>query len=79
MFICPNCSHESHIFGSDGAIREAQKRELDVLGSIPLSEDICLSSDSGKPIIVSNPEGHASKVYSEIASKVIAKLKLKLP
>lgn len=77
MFVCPNCKHESHIFGTDGAIREAERRQIDTLGSIPLSEDICLSSDSGKPIVVSDPDGVAAGVYNSIAAKVIAKLNLK--
>lgn len=77
MFVCPNCKHESHIFGTDGAIREAKRRELDVLGSIPLSEDICVSSDNGKPIVVSDPNGFSAGVYNDIAVKVMTKLNLK--
>lgn len=78
LFVCPNCKHETHIFGSDGAIKEANRRNLDVLGSIPLSEDICTSSDSGKPIVVGNPEGFESSVYGQIADKLIEKLSLKM-
>lgn len=77
MFVCPNCNHSTHIFGTDGAIREAKTRGLDVLGSIPISEDICLSSDNGKPIVVSDPNGHSAKIYGEIGTKIMGKLKLK--
>lgn len=78
LFVCPNCNHETHIFGTDGAIKEAQRRNLDVLGSIPLSEDICLSADAGKPIVVSDPAGYAAQVYNGIAGKIMEKLKLKV-
>jgi ATP-binding protein involved in chromosome partitioning len=78
MFVCPNCKHETHIFGTDGAIKEAQRRNLDVLGSIPLSEDICLSADAGKPIVVSDPQGYAAQIYDEIAGKIMEKLGLKV-
>ena len=78
MFVCPNCNHSTHIFGTDGAIREAEKRSLDVLGSIPLAEDICLSSDNGKPIVVSDANGYSAKIYDDIASKIANKLNLKV-
>lgn len=75
-FICPNCDHESHIFGSDGAKREAEKYGLQILGSIPLKEDICIQSDKGKPVVVSHPDLNLSKPYIEIAESVISKLEL---
>lgn len=71
-FICPSCHHESHIFGSEGARREAEKYNLQVLGSIPLNEEICVQSDKGKPIVLSNPV--IAKPYLQIAELVIAKL-----
>lgn len=73
-FICPNCSHESHIFGSEGATREAKKHNLQVLGSIPLNEEICRQSDAGKPIVVSAPDSPLAQPYIDIASKVISQL-----
>ncbi|ODQ81694.1 hypothetical protein BABINDRAFT_170395 [Babjeviella inositovora NRRL Y-12698] len=72
-FVCPNCSHESHIFGSDGARREAAAHNLDVLGSIPLNEEICVQSDKGRPVVIASSEAIA-KPYLDIAEKVIAKL-----
>jgi ATP-binding protein involved in chromosome partitioning len=71
-FVCPNCKHESHIFGSEGARREATKHNLDVLGSIPLNETICVQSDKGKPVVMTDPE--LAKPYVDIASNIIAKL-----
>ena len=73
-YLCPNCNHESHIFGNDGAIREAEKRNIDVLGSIPLNEDICLQSDRGKPVVASHPETPLSEPYISIAQKLLLKI-----
>lgn len=72
-FTCPNCQHKSHIFGSEGARREAEKYGLDVLASIPLNEDICVHSDSGKPIVVADSAGLGAP-YMDIAKSVIEKL-----
>lgn len=71
-FNCPNCNHKSHIFGSEGAIREAKNHNLELLGSIPLNEKICIQSDKGKPIVLTNPA--IAGPYVEIAKLVMSKL-----
>src|SRR6185312_13734913 len=43
-FVCPNCGHESHIFGHGGARAEARKLGVDFLGEIPL--DIAIRETS---------------------------------
>ncbi|KAK6454731.1 nucleotide binding protein [Scheffersomyces xylosifermentans] len=73
-YVCPKCNHESHIFGTEGARKEAEKQSLDVLGSIPLNEEICTQSDKGKPIVVSEPSSVVSRPYFDIAKRVLAKL-----
>lgn len=73
-YLCPNCNHESHIFGDDGALAKAKERGLDVLGSIPLNERICESSDAGKPLVVSEPDSVLAKSYIDMAQNVVNKL-----
>jgi len=46
--ICPNCGHESHIFGHGGAREEAERLGVPFLGEIPLSADIREKSDNGE-------------------------------
>lgn len=70
FFVCPNCNHQSHVFGTDGVVREAHNRGLRLLGDIPLSLDISTSSDSGKPIVAAKPESPASLKYLDIASSI---------
>ncbi|ODV93455.1 hypothetical protein PACTADRAFT_46429 [Pachysolen tannophilus NRRL Y-2460] len=76
-FKCPNCNHESHIFGGSGIKKnEATKEKIELLGEIPLDEEICLNSDSGKPIVLINPNNEISKKYLDIADQVKRKLLL---
>ncbi|EGW33633.1 uncharacterized protein SPAPADRAFT_136560 [Spathaspora passalidarum NRRL Y-27907] len=70
-YICPNCKHESHIFRSEGARRIADEHNLKTLGSIPLDEEICLQSDAGKPIVISNPDSESVKPYFDIARSIL--------
>lgn len=63
--ICTNCGHEDPIFGSGGAQEEAAKQNVPFLGKVPLSANIRLSSDNGKPA-AQNAES-----YQEIVKKLL--------
>ena len=73
-FFCPNCGHESHIFSHGGARLEAERLGIDFLGEIPLVIEIRETSDSGRPIVVSNSASPHAKAYMAIAEKISAKL-----
>ncbi len=65
--ICSNCGQEDHIFGEGGASVEAQNRGIPFLGSLPLSKDVRMAGDSGKPIAVSG-----NGLFSDMAARLIA-------
>ncbi|MGO1118217.1 iron-sulfur cluster carrier protein ApbC [Rhodovibrionaceae bacterium A322] len=70
LFHCPNCGHESHIFGHGGARAEAEKTGLSFLGEVPLELVIRETSDSGQPIVVSQPDSASAKIYLQMAEAV---------
>jgi ATP-binding protein involved in chromosome partitioning len=70
MFICPNCGHESHIFSHGGAEREAERLGVEFLGGIPLDIEIRETSDSGRPIVVSNPDSAHAQAYAKMAQRI---------
>mgnify|MGYP002623205769 CR=1 FL=1 len=74
MFVCPNCGHESHIFSHGGAEREAERLGVEFLGGLPLDIEIRETSDSGRPIVVSNPDSPHAQAYVRIAQRVWDKL-----
>ncbi|XP_053553902.1 iron-sulfur protein NUBPL [Bombina bombina] len=74
VFRCPKCEHETHIFGADGAQRLAQSLGLDVLGDVPLHLNIRETSDTGRPVVVSDPGSNEAKAYLNIASEVIHRI-----
>ena len=69
-FVCPHCGERSEIFSHGGARREAAKLGAEFLGEIPLDIEIRVTSDEGRPIVVSNPDSPHSRIYREIADKV---------
>lgn len=70
VFVCPNCGHESHIFSHGGAKKEAERLGMEFLGEMPLHIAIRETSDSGKPIVVSDPESPQAKAYQAIAKRI---------
>jgi len=74
-FICPKCHERHDIFGHGGAHREADKLGVPFLGEVPLDMAIRETSDSGRPVVATDPDGPHAKVYREIASRVRDQLK----
>jgi ATP-binding protein involved in chromosome partitioning len=72
--ICPKCGHESHIFGSGGAERMAKDYGTELLGQLPLDEAIRSQADSGKPTVVSEPDGPIAAIYKKIARRAAVKV-----
>jgi len=69
---CSQCGHQEHIFGEGGGERVAEEYGTEVLGALPLSLEIREQADSGKPSVMSDPNGTAATAYGQIASKVAA-------
>jgi len=72
--ICSNCGYEEHIFGEGGGRRMASEYEIDYLGEIPLARSIREGTDSGKPTMVSEPDGQLAGIYRAIARNVSGRL-----
>jgi ATP-binding protein involved in chromosome partitioning len=68
--ICSRCGYEEHIFGAGGGERMCKDYGVDFLGSLPLDIGIREQADSGKPTVVSDPDGRIAQTYKEIARKV---------
>jgi ATP-binding protein involved in chromosome partitioning len=75
-FQCPQCGTRSDIFGHGGARHEAERLGVPFLGEIPLHMAIRETSDSGTPVMVSDPQGPHAVAYRAIAEKVRDQLKV---
>ncbi len=70
VFHCPNCGHETALFGHGGARREAEALGVPFLGEVPLLLDIRLTADAGTPITASAPDSPAAQAFAAIAARV---------
>jgi ATP-binding protein involved in chromosome partitioning len=71
---CTHCGHKEHVFGQGGGERMAKEYDIEYLGGLPLSMSIRVQADSGKPTVVSDPDGEISEIYKSIARKVAIKV-----
>jgi ATP-binding protein involved in chromosome partitioning len=69
-FQCPHCGTRSDIFGHGGARHEAERLGVPFLGEIPLHMSIRATSDSGTPVVESEPDGPYAAIYRAIGAKV---------
>ena len=69
-FQCPHCGTQSDIFGHGGARHEAERLAVPFLGEIPLHMSIRATSDSGTPVVESEPNGPHAAIYRAIGAKV---------
>ncbi|MDZ4739977.1 MAG: iron-sulfur cluster carrier protein ApbC [Alphaproteobacteria bacterium] len=74
-WFCPNCGHESHIFGHGGAKETAEKIGCDFLGEIPLHISIRETSDGGTPITARDPSSPQALAFMALADRIAEKLK----
>jgi len=74
MFTCPDCGSSHAIFGHGGTRETAEKLGAPFLGEIPLVPRIRETSDTGKPVSVSAPDGPEAQVFLDLAKKVAAAL-----
>ncbi|MFC1760327.1 P-loop NTPase, partial [Candidatus Neomarinimicrobiota bacterium] len=62
------------IFKRGGGEAESKRLGVPLLGAIPISGEIVDSTDSGEPIVLSNPKSPISDIYNSLAEKVIDNL-----
>ncbi len=74
IHICTKCGHEEHIFGSGGAEKMCKDYNTEFLGALPLDMGIREQTDSGKPTVVSDPDGRVAEIYRRIARRVAVKI-----
>src|SRR5205085_5918512 len=69
-FLCPHCGSRSDIFSHGGARREAERLGVPFLGEVPLDMAIRETSDAGRPVVATDPDGPHARAYREIAARV---------
>jgi ATP-binding protein involved in chromosome partitioning len=75
-YACPNCHHEADIFGHGGGETLAEKLDVPFLGRLPVYQPIREGSDSGVPIVVSEPGSMAGRAFTLVAERTAAQVSI---
>ena len=73
-YSCPNCHHESDIFGFGGGEQMATALDVPFLGRLPIYQPISLGSDRGIPIVVAEPESAAARAFTQVADRTASQV-----
>ena len=73
-YTCPNCHHESDIFGFGGGEQIATALNVPFLGRLPVYQPISLGSDRGIPILIAEPDATASRAFTQVAERSAAQV-----
>lgn len=75
-YACPNCQHEADIFGYGGGEALAGAMEVPFLGRLPVYQPIREGSDSGVPLVESEPESPAGRAFMAVAERTAAQISI---
>jgi len=76
FYDCPNCHHESDIFGHGGGEALATDMGVPFLGRLPIYQPIREGSDVGVPLIVSEPASPAARAFLTVAERTAAQVSI---
>jgi ATP-binding protein involved in chromosome partitioning len=73
-FFIDAAGNKQELFGAGGGIATAEKLGTTLLGQVPLLPEIRAGGDNGMPIVVSNAQSDAAKIFRQIAEALLARL-----
>jgi ATP-binding protein involved in chromosome partitioning len=62
------------LFGAGGGAELATRLGVPLIGQVPLVPELRAGADTGSPIVVSDPDGEASRVFARIAEAIDVEL-----
>lgn len=69
-FVCTECAARHELFGRGGGARIAEQAGAPLLGQLPLVPEVQAASDSGLPVVVSQPESAAARAFFELGERL---------
>ena len=70
-FQCPHCNAQTTIFGAGGGERLAKELDLPLLARIPLYGSVLEGGDTGKPIVLAEPDSVAGRALLDLGRRLV--------
>jgi len=74
FFQCPHCGERTEIFSHGGGEAASRKLEVPFLGEVPIDLKTRIGGDTGRPVVIEDPEAVQSKIFMKIAEQMAARI-----
>lgn len=75
-YICSHCGHREEIFSNGGGKKTAANFGVPFLGEIPIYTPIRIGGDTGRPIVLMEPESEQAQIIQNIARRLAAQISI---
>ncbi len=75
-YACPNCHHETDIFGHGGGEGLATEMGVPFLGRLPIYQPIREGGDTGVPLVISEPGSAVSRSFLTVAERTASQVSI---
>ena len=75
-FVCPGCGREADIFGRGGGEALAGEMGIPFIGRVPIYQPIREGSDTGVPLMISDPDSPAARAFMAAAERTAAQVSI---
>jgi ATP-binding protein involved in chromosome partitioning len=75
-YTCPNCHHETDIFGHGGGEGLATDMGVPFLGRLPVYQPIREGGDTGVPLVIGEPASSAARSFLTVAERTAAQVSI---
>jgi ATP-binding protein involved in chromosome partitioning len=75
-YACPNCHHETDIFGHGGGEALAADMGVPFLGRLPIYQPIREGGDAGIPLVIGEPGSAAARSFLTVAERTAAQVSI---
>jgi ATP-binding protein involved in chromosome partitioning len=75
-FSCPECGHESDIFGRGAGEGLAHDMAIPFLGRLPIYQPVRVGGDTGRPIVVTEPQSPVAQAFRAVAEQAAAQVSI---
>ena len=75
-FECPSCGVETDLFGRGAGEDLATEMSVPFLGRLPIYRPIRIGGDTGRPIVVAEPDSAAARAFRAVAEQAAAQVSI---